>query len=110
MEKQEGRRAGAPTALRGAIALFLLRPAFGRLVADAVDRAHLLVAHQQRAVGHLRHVRRPAPELVAVLALVEAGEARRRLGALAVGVRAYVQHVEAVALGAGPAALPRDEQ
>ena len=68
------------TAMYGAEALFRLRCASrGLLVADAINRADLLVTHQQRSVGQLRDIRGPAPELVAVVALIETGQKRRVL-------------------------------
>ena len=56
-------------------------------VGDAIDRAVLLVGDQQRAVRHLQHVDRPAPERVG-LGVEEAGHERRdgRLAAVDLGL------------------------
>src|SRR2546422_10021884 len=69
-------------------------------VADAIDRADVIIGDQHRAVLHVRRVDRPPPDL---LALQPALHERLALGDLAVG-RQRDHHQRAAALLTAPAA------
>src|SRR5262245_57659363 len=76
-------------------------------VANPVDGAVEFVGHQQRAVGQLQDVDRPAPERVGLV--VQEARHERRDGRLAVGGGFRRHYVVAGLLVAVPGAAPRDE-
>src|SRR2546422_6148902 len=108
---RRGRRR-RPTGERGSetppfqIALEAATDIVSALVGDPVDRPRIVIQHQERAVPHLLHVHRPAPDLVTLEPALGEHLVLRHVS----GAESHHHDPEAELLGAVPGAALGEER